>query len=187
MFKTTPDGYIFQPPPPTSFHQTNAYVVNESQRAAILAIYNAREAGRRGLLIAVAVAFAAALLLYISHAPGFLIAVFAAFALFVTFVANFVVLLALSLRDLQPILADLPSSQEKLFPDRRRELSLGAPAPVATALYSAGFGFSLGLRFHQHPPFADATSTLLLFGLGLTLFWAFKALRPRSLQSPKKA
>jgi len=179
MFKTVPGGYVFQPPPPTAFHQTDTYLVNESQKVAILAIYNTRKAERGGFLIAIVFAIATTMLLYTNHAPSFLIAVFVIIAFFVVSVTYFVVILALKLRDLRPILIDLPRSQEKLFPDRRRGLLFGTPAPFANALYSAGFGFWLGLRFQQQPPFQDATSTLLLFGLALNLFWAFKALRTK--------
>jgi hypothetical protein len=35
MFKAVPGGYIFQPPPPTRFHGTQAYVVNEAQKEEI--------------------------------------------------------------------------------------------------------------------------------------------------------
>src|SRR5215469_10346170 len=43
MFKPVPDGYIFQPPP-TIFTRTNAYHVNEAQKAEILTIMRAHGA-----------------------------------------------------------------------------------------------------------------------------------------------
>jgi hypothetical protein len=35
MFKEVSGSYIFQPPPPTRFHHTQAYVVNEVQKKQI--------------------------------------------------------------------------------------------------------------------------------------------------------
>jgi len=187
MFKAVPGGYLFQPPPPTAFHET-AYLVNESQKADILAIYSTprwRCAGWFVMATAVPLAIATGLLLYrVGDAPGLVNALAAVVVWLMWQVLGFSLLWYLKLREVRPVLANLPQSDERLFPVRGRRPVFRAPSPVAIAPYCAGLGFWLGLRFQQHPPFADATSAFLLFGLALCLFWATKALRTRD--KPRK-
>jgi len=185
MFKAVPGGYVFQPPPPTAFHDTCSYLVNESQKADILAIYSTGSATRARFVMATAAALAVAIgmLLYSRDAPGLLIALMVVVVWLISMMLGFSLVWHLKLRELRPVLADLPQSDERLFSVRGRKLVFGTPSPVFIALYCAGFGFWLGLRFQQHPPFADATSTFLLFGLALCVFWATKALRTRDKPS----
>jgi hypothetical protein len=177
IFKAVPGGYVFQPPPPTAFYNTSAYQVSESQKADILAIYSTGSAMRVRLVTATAVALAvaAAWLLHGAEAPAVFVAFVFVMVWIVAQVLGFCLFLSLKLRELGPVLANLPHSKERLFQFRGREALFGAPSPFFIALYSAGFGFWLGIRFLQHPPFADATSTVVLFGLALNMFWAAKA------------
>jgi len=179
MFRAVPGGYVFQPPPPTAFHDTSAYLVNESQKADILAIYSRGSAtrGRIVMVTAVVLAVAVGWLLYVGDAPDLLIAFAAVIVWIIAQVLGLSFVWSLKLRELRPVLANLPHSDERLFPVRGRNVMFGTPSPVFISLYCAGFGFWLGVRFQQHPPFADVTSTLVLCCLALCVFWATKARR----------
>ena len=178
MFKAVAGGYVFQPPPPTSFHNTSAYLVSESQKADITAIYRTDSAKRVRLVTATAVG---------AGGRGGLVAPSRGSA---RRLCRLCVCDGLDCRTgawflpyLEPESARIaarsrePSSLRRatFFPFRGRMALFGAPSPFFIALYSAVFGFWLGTRYPQHPPFTDATSTLAFFSLALNMFWATKA------------
>jgi hypothetical protein len=190
MFKAVPGGYIFQPPPPTTFHDTGAYLVNESQKTEILAITRAGGAisGRIVTFAAVALAVAAGVCLdKLAGAPAFISIFLAVCIWIIAQIGSTSFVMYLKWRQLQPVLAGLPRSDERLFPPAsRHQLLFGTPSPLFVALYCAGFGFWLGYRFEQHPPFTDATSTIVLFGLSWSLFWAIRTLKTSTAARSKQ-
>jgi hypothetical protein len=171
MFKPTTGGYIFQPPPPTRFHHTQSYVVDEAQKEEIQAIT------RRGrtfwmrtvTLTAMALAVAAGVLIDKRGGP-FWLAIFVGVCFWlIAQVLGMALALHLKLRQLEPVLAGLPRSDERLFPAFDR-----SPAPRYIAIWCALFAFLLGQRFEQYPPFTDLLTTLCLAALVLNLFLAFR-------------
>jgi hypothetical protein len=182
MFKPAPDGYIFQAPPPTQFHRTQAYLVNESQKAEILAFFRARRTLWVRILIVAALALAvAAVVLFDVGGGPLLLGIFLGFCVFpLAMIGGYVLLLHFEQRQLQPLLAGLPRSDERLFPEvDLRRLLFGPPSSTRyLALWCAMFAFLLGQRFEQHPPFTDVLSTVLLFTLALYLFWALRPAPP---------
>jgi hypothetical protein len=177
MFKPAPGGYIFQPPPPTRFHQTHSYVINEAQKQEIEAVV-----GRgRGFWMRTAISTALALavvtgVLAERYGAPFWLAIFLGFCvLVVAQILGIAFVLDLKLRQLKPLLAGLPRTDERLFPELdRNELLFGRPSPRYIAIWCALFGFLLGQRFELHPPFTDALSTVFLAALAINLFWAFR-------------
>lgn len=123
MFKATPGGFAFQPPPPTAFHRTCAYFVNASQKAEILAIYTERTHPRARMAAAVALAIASGLWLYVVEAPSPLIVINVASVWFGAQILGFSFVLAQKQRELAPTLATLPRTDQRLFRVRRPSAS----------------------------------------------------------------
>ena len=197
MFKPAPGGYIFQAVPPSIFNPTDAYLVNESHKAQILSITRALDAkwghivmrGAFALAVAAGVVFDRLIFDTPLGARVFLDVIIALMAWLVAQTIGTAFLMNLIVRRLEPVLAGLPGSDERLFPTFPRvkfRFALWArPGAGAAALWCAVFGFILGQRAGQHPPFTDFHSTLLLVALVVNLFWAMRgkpktgaALRP---------
>jgi hypothetical protein len=178
MFKAVPGGYIFQPPPPTSFTTTEAYLVDEAKKAEILTITRAGgvTAGRVVTFGSLAMAMAAGVAMSIGDAPmaATIVIVFCIFL--VAQIAGTCFVLYWKLRRLRPVLAGLPRSDERLFPqiDRRR-LLWGPPPPHAAAFWCAVCGFLLGYNSTSHLPFTSVSSTIYLVIFAVSLFWAIHA------------
>jgi hypothetical protein len=177
MFKEAPGGYIFQPPPPTSFTTTEAYLVDEAKKAEILTITRAGvvTAGRVVTFGSLALAIAAGVAMGTGDAPvAATIAI--AFSIFLVMqIAGTCSVLYWKLRCLQPVLAGLPRSDERLFPQTdRRRLLWGPPTPHAAAFWCAVSGFVLGYNSANHLPFTDVSSTIYLTIFALSLFWAIQ-------------
>jgi len=175
MFKAIPGGYIFQPPPPTRFHRTQAYVVNEAQKEEIEVI------NRRGrifwlrtvTLTAIALALATRVLIDTHGRPLWLAAYIGACVWLIAQILGIVLVLDLKLRQLEPVLAGLPHSDEWLFPELRDQILFG-PSPRYATIWCTLFALMLGDRFEQHPPFTDVLSTAYLIALAMNLFWALR-------------
>jgi hypothetical protein len=73
----------------------------------------------------------------------------------------------------RPILAGLPCSAERLFPEFHDQILFRPSARYAT-IYCTLFALMLGDRFEQHPPFTDTLSTAHLAALAINLFWALR-------------
>ena len=118
MFKAVPGGYIFQPPPPSSFHASAAYLINEAQKTKILAIMRARAGlGQRSLAyISLVLAITAGVAMDQVVESPFMVSVFiGACVALVTQIVGTALALHLTSRQLRPFLADLPQSHERLF------------------------------------------------------------------------
>jgi hypothetical protein len=181
MFRPVPGGYIFQAAPPTRFHHTQSYVVSEAQKAEILKIAQRGRAFwiRTSTLAALALGVVTGVLTNAQGAPGVLAIVLGCCVWFIAQILGTVLILEVKLRQLQPILAGLPHSDERLFPDFDHKQLLWGPPPSSgyIAIWGAVFAFIVGQRFEQHPPFADVMSTVLLVGLAINLFWAIRGNR----------
>jgi hypothetical protein len=115
MLKRVEGGYIFQPPP-SIFHRTQAYRVNEAQKAEILVLVKRwKRWFARGAL---ALAVASAIAVHPRIAPDAPIG-----ASYIVFVGIFIIAFAISqpvanyvvaLR-LRPLLAGIPRSDEELY------------------------------------------------------------------------
>ena len=116
MFKSVSGGYIFQLEPPTIFHSTAAYVVNEAQKAQILAIVKPRFWAIMPLWASIAAALLAGLV--VGHFGGSVIdyVFIGAGAFFVMLIPVTYLRFHLMRRRLEPVLAGLPRSNERLFP-----------------------------------------------------------------------
>ena len=117
MFKRAPDGYIFQPPPPTIFARTSAYHVNEVQKAEILTIMRAHGGRlRRSVFGALVLAITAgALIGVVGVVPVFVSIPIALCVCFIALMAGTALVHHMELRRLEPILVDLRRSDERLF------------------------------------------------------------------------
>jgi hypothetical protein len=120
-FKAVPEGYIFQPPPPTIFEHTDAYVVTEAQKAQILAITRSpppwwRVARKTILALSAGIGVC---LCVVAGAPVLAGSFLALEIWFLLFIVISVLSLKLELRKLQPLLAGLPPSGERLWRSKR--------------------------------------------------------------------
>ena len=177
MFKPTAGGYVFQPPPPTRFHRTQSYVVNEAQKEEILVIARRGRTYwlRAATLAAMGLALATGML--VDTLGGALwLAIFIGVCLWVVAqILGIALTLHLKLRQLKPFLAELPRSKERLFAEfDRNQILFGPPSSRYIAIWCALFAFLLGERFEHHPPFADVLSTLWLIALALCLISAIR-------------
>jgi len=119
MFKSVSGGYIFQVPPPTIFHSTAAYVVNEAQKAQILAIVGSRVWAISATWAGIAAALLAGLAIARFGASGIASVVVGAGAFLVLHIAVTCLGFQLKQRRLEPVLAGLPRSNERLFPESK--------------------------------------------------------------------
>jgi len=170
MFKSVPSGYIFQARPPTIFHSAPAYVVNEGQKAQILAIVRA---GSRlwtiiALLACIAVAVPVLLVMGQFGVPGIVRFGAGIFIVSAVIIAVNSLHFYLRQRRLEPVLAGLPRSNERLFPQSD---PYGAPSPRWGLIWCTGTGIMLGYASAEHLPLTDPGSTLWLTIVIGTLAW----------------
>ena len=115
-FKAVPEGYIFQPAPSTIFQTTDAYVVTEAQRAQILAITRSPPPWWRVAMKAIlTISAGIGICLCVIGAPLWEGALAAAWAWFLLHMASAAAASRSELRKLQPLLAGLPRSEERLW------------------------------------------------------------------------
>jgi hypothetical protein len=119
MFKEVTGGYIFQPPPPSIFTPTDAVLVNETQRAEILAIMRKGSATWRRISARIALVTAIGTGVAVSRVDDIPMAV----GIFLGMCVGFIVLIFATqfamwrkLVALRPLLAGLPPSPHLLFP-----------------------------------------------------------------------
>jgi hypothetical protein len=144
MLKRVEGGYIFQPPP-SIFHRTQAYRVNEAQKAEILALVKLwKRWFTRGAL---ALAVASAIAVHPRITPDAPI-----WASYIVFVGVFIIAFTISqpvanyavaLR-LQPLLAGIPRSDEELYAIvLRRRLAPRWAVFICALLATVPFGLVL--------------------------------------------
>jgi hypothetical protein len=173
MFKAVPGGYVFQPPPPTIFHDNAAYVVNESQKLQIMAMATDQAlTWRRGVtFIALALGVAAGIARGVIGQAPLMPSVGLGFCLWaIAQIGGTALGFHIKLRQLGPFLAELPRSEERLFPEaNRRELLSRLPSPRWAIIWCAMVGIIFGYQSAKHFPFTDAASIAWLMLLVLTL------------------
>ena len=116
MFKKVPDGYVFRAPNPWVFGRARFYLVNEAQKAQLLAIVTARsQAVFWVALVALIGASTAALAYGTGHDnPTVRDAVVMLALLPVWIYAAVLVSIGPTARRLQPLLADLPTTDQRI-------------------------------------------------------------------------
>ncbi len=171
LFKQVGGGWVFQAPNPWVFGRTSRYLVNDTQKAELLAIVTPRSPVLRIAAITAGIlvwAVAASTIVWAvsSHGEPTASDALAIFALVVVpiFLA-LVFALQRNLRRMQRVLAGAPRTEERITPRElrhamanslRRSLLIGALWAV-TCLFQVS---SLVIRNGRHPLFGDVESYL---------------------------
>jgi hypothetical protein len=186
FFKPVEDGYIFQFPPATIFHQTQAYRVNEAQKADILdavGLWRGRWI-RRTTGIALALALISGLALEsVAGTPD--VPVWApmvgGFAIFLILqIIGIMVAHYATAHRLRPVLAGLPRSDEQLFQTMSiRQFAFAGPSPGGAVVWCALSMVFLADWLQRHP-ILNVVSILASISLAVNLFWVIAGLvKPR--------
>jgi hypothetical protein len=176
LFKPVAGGYVFQAPNPWVFGRMSRYLVNDAQKAALLAIIMPRRPILRiALITAVIVAWAGAAGAIVwalsNHDQPAFADVAAIFALVLAPIyLVWVVALQRNLRRMWPILADAPRTEERITSGELRRAMADAMSLKKLLLLAACWVFTstmqvmiLVARNAQHPLFSDAQSYVALF------------------------
>lgn len=173
LFKQVGGGWVFQAPNPWVFGRTSRYLVNDAQKAELLAIVTPRSPTLRIAAITAGIlvwAIAASIIVWAvsSHDEPTASDALAIFALVVVpiFLA-LVFALQRNLRRMQRVLAGAPRTEERITPRElrhavanavslRRSVLIGALWTV-TCLFQVS---SLVIRNGRHPLFGDVESYL---------------------------
>jgi hypothetical protein len=172
-FKRVSQGYVYQVPNPWVFGPGRHYLVNETQKAELLAIITPRRPLLRIMVITGAivawVAIVAGSMFAFSGSgrdqPTALELLAMATLILVPTYIIFVVALHRQLRRIRPILADAPLSRERVTLNERWRSIGAATSSTKLALIAGLFGFSmisclanLITRNGRHPLFSDPLS-----------------------------
>jgi hypothetical protein len=195
LFKRVANGYIFQQPNPWLFGRSSRYIVDEVQKAALLAIILPR---RPALRIAVVTG---AILLWVvvvatlvwafgsgrdSPTAGDFAAIFG--LILVPLIAALIVALQRNLRRMRPILAVAPRTEQKITRGELRHAMTNAMSFKRALFIGAAWTFtcsmqvfSLIIRNARHPLLGDTQSYInVLTGLvaaGLAAYYLGIAIR----------
>jgi MFS family permease len=125
-FKPISGGYVAQLPAPNLIGRSRSYVVNEAQKAEIVAVLRRQRLMMIGLMLALAVVgVGCGLLVGILSGEGYAVSPLSlgiATALFLVVIFAACLLLTLyALRPLQPLLATLPRTEERISLNERVE------------------------------------------------------------------
>jgi hypothetical protein len=194
LFKPVPGGYLYQSANPWVFGPTGRYVVNEAQKAELLAIIMPRRPRLRIVLVTlfflVIIAAATGLMWAITgHDEPTTMDILALLGLSLGGVyLALVMAVRRNLRRTRPIIAGLPRSEERITHSEIRKAMADAMSLKRSLLIAmcwtvtlASQCFTLAIRNGQHPLFGDAQSYLVAFGafmsLGLAANYLVIALR----------
>jgi hypothetical protein len=194
LFKQVPGGYVFQQPSPWVFGRSSRYLVNDAQKAALLAIITPRRPIGRIVAITVGLtlwAVAAPTIVWAvsSHDEPTASDAFAMLALILVpmFVA-LVVALQRNLRRMRPVLAGAPRTNERITRGEVRHAMASAMSFKRSLLIGSAWSltfslqvFGLVIRNARHPLFSDVQSCLNLFtavvAAGLAAYYLGIAIR----------
>lgn len=195
LFKRVAGGYIFQQPSPWLLGRSSRYIVDEAQKAAILAIIMPRRPVMRITVITAIILLWAAVVAtavwafgsgHDSPTAGDFVAIFG--LIVVPIVGALILALQRNLRRMQPILAGAPRTDDKITRGElrhamtnaltfKRALFIGAAWSLTCAMQA----FSLVVRNARHPLFGDTQSYVNLFtaivAAGLAAYYLGIALR----------
>jgi hypothetical protein len=200
LFKQVPGGYVFQQPNPWIFGRSSRYLVNEEQKAALLAIVTPRRPVLRGVMILAGVllwAVTASFLVWAfsSHNEPTTLDVVAISVLIVgPMLAALIVALQRNLRRMRSILAGAPRTEERITRGELRRAMVDAMSMKRTLLIGGTWTFTcvmqtfgLVVRNARHPLFSDALSFINLFvaivAAGLAVHYLLIALRKARQQA----
>lgn len=194
LFKRAAGGYVFQAPNPWVFGRSSRYLVNDAQKAELLAIILPRRPIRRIAAITVGIllwALAASTIVWAvsAHDQPTASDAFAIFALIaVPIFLALLVALQRNLRRMRPVLAGAPRTEERITRRElraamanavslRRSLSIGALWTTTCLLQI----FTLVIRNARHPLFDDVQSylnfTTAIVAAGLATYYLVLAIR----------
>jgi hypothetical protein len=173
LFKQVGDGWVFQAPNPWVFGRTSRYLVNEAQKAELLAIVTPRSPTLRIAAITAGIllwAIAASIIVWAVSSRDEPTAsdALAIFALVVVpiFLA-LVFALQRNLRRMQRVLAGAPRTEERITPRELRHAMAKAVSLRRSVLIGALWAVtclfqitSLVIRNGRHPLFGDVESYL---------------------------
>jgi hypothetical protein len=198
LFKQVPGGYVFQQPNPRIFGRSSRYLVNEEQKAALLAIVTPRRPVLRGTVILAGVLLWAATASFLvwafsSHNEPTTLDVVAISVLIVgPMLAALIVALQRNLRRMRSILAGAPRTEERITRGELRRAMADGMSMRRVLLIVAIWSFTglmqvavLVIRNARHPLFSDAQSFINLFvvilAAGLVLKYLLIALDKRRM------
>jgi hypothetical protein len=200
LFKQVPGGYVFQQPNPWVFGRSSRYLVNEAQKAALLAIVTPRRPILKGAVILAGVllwAVAASTLVWAfsSHDEPTTRDVIAMLVLIVgPMLAALIVALQCNLRRMRSVLAGAPRTDERITRGELRRAMADAMSMKRALLIGGTWTFTcvmqtfgLVVRNARHPLFSDALSFINLFvaivAAGLAVHYLLIALRKARQQA----
>jgi hypothetical protein len=176
LFKQVPGGYIFQQPNPWIFGRSSRYLVNEAQKAALLAIVTPRRPVVRGAVILAGVllwAVAASILVWAfsSHDEPTALDVIAIIVLIVgPMLGALIVALQRNLRRMRPILAGASRTDQRITRGELRRAMANAMSMKRALLIGCTWTFTclvqvfgLVIRNAHHPLFSDVQSFINVF------------------------
>jgi hypothetical protein len=177
-FKPVPGGFVFQAPNPWVFGVARHYLVNAAQKSDILARMTPRRPILIGALVTMTVILWAVAMSALVWAFGSGhddptatdILVMAALIV-VPMILAVPLAIGLQLRRLQPVLAGLPLTDERITAQEQRNAMVNDTSVAQSRLVAMSMGivclslaFTLGMRFGRHPLFADAGAIAMLVG-----------------------
>jgi len=194
LFKRVAGGYLFQAPNPWVFGRTSRYLVNEEQRAGILAIVTPRRPILRIAVVTIGAllwaASAGTIVWAISpHADPTVIDGVAIFALvLLPIYPAWVIALQRNLRRMQPFIAGAPRTDMRISNGEMRKAMADAMSTRRALVYAALWSFtsatqvfSLVVRNARHPLFSDLQSFVSMFvvvvAAGLVVHYLVIAIR----------
>jgi len=194
LFKQVAGGYVFQAPNPWVFGPTSRYLVNDAQKAALLAIITPRRPVLRIALITAVIVIwagaAGAIVWALSrHDPPTVADVLAIFALvLLPIYLAWVFALRRNASRMRPVLAEAPRTQDRITGGELRHAMVDAMSLKKTLLLAGCWIFTSAMqvmilvsRNARHPLFGDAQSYVALFtgflAAGLAAYYLVLAVR----------
>lgn len=203
IFKSVDGGYLYETPSPWLLGPSRRYIVDEAQKAELLAIASDPRRGRRiafyiAAIIAWTVLVAGVWSLYATHPqPTALDLLGIAVLTLVPLYIAAVVLLRRHLRRLEPVLRSAVATHARFGRWDRWRATVDA-LPFRTlllifVLVACGAAAQIGslvMRNERYPLFSDATSWLQLFGAAmmtlLAVMYLLGLIRKRRSASPRR-
>ena len=179
LFKRVAGGHVFQAPNPWLFGQSSRYLVNDMQKAQLLAIVTPRRPMLRVALMTAGIALwvvAAAAIVWAFGSRHDQLTGYDIVAMILLIQVPLVLALMLALqhtlRRMQPVLVGAPRTDERISRSELRQAAVKAMTFRATLLIGAAWViiilvgiFTLVMNSDRHPLFSDAQSFLNVFSV----------------------